>query len=101
VPGSALSCGGQRFKFGYNLSVMEAYVAQDRKEQPPADKSHQVIAKITAEPVGSPGPTSNDGREQTAALLDILAMGQKDLKAGKCNDADEFFKEFDSDPESQ
>ncbi|HWK61381.1 MAG TPA: type II toxin-antitoxin system Phd/YefM family antitoxin [Eoetvoesiella sp.] len=41
--------------------------------------------------------SSYEQKEQTLALLKILAMGQRDIEQGHYRDAEEFFAELDKD----
>ncbi|MFL9898036.1 hypothetical protein PQR71_07685 [Paraburkholderia fungorum] len=44
---------------------------------------------------------SDDKRkQQTAALLQVLALAQRDVEVGNYRDIDEFFAELDSDDEN-
>ncbi|ANB74644.1 prevent-host-death protein [Paraburkholderia phytofirmans OLGA172] len=42
-----------------------------------------------------------EDQQQTLALLKILALGQKDIRAGNFRDADAFFAELDAEGESR
>ncbi|MFM0553583.1 hypothetical protein P0D69_21770 [Paraburkholderia sediminicola] len=69
----------------------EAIVVVDRKK-PASDHVESGVE-------GSDNPDFKGGEdtEQRAALLEILAMGQRDIEAGNYCDADEFFNEMDVD----
>jgi hypothetical protein len=69
----------------------EAVVLGDRKR--PASEH----AESGIEGSDNPDVKGCEDMEQTAALLEILTIGQRDIEAGNYCDADEFLNEMDAD----